>query len=171
MAITTTTLPSGTVLVQGDIGANDIHVPPQGDTILNGNAGDDILRGGRNDDILIGGQGNDQLYGGGGADTFVFQGVFSPSSSARPTGEETDRLYDLNFNDGDKLQFRSFSSSEDNTVVHNFAELHTLVDNSAWQAVGLRNGNLELTYDYGNGIVQHIIISHAAEQYFAAVSA
>lgn len=75
-----------------------------GDDILFGLAGDDVINAGRGNDILAGGAGNDMLSGSAGADTFWFDG-------AALVGRETDRVMDLAFSDGDRLEFHGFGAN------------------------------------------------------------
>jgi Ca2+-binding RTX toxin-like protein len=156
--------------ISGTAGADDLSATNGGST-LNGNKGDDILRGGRGDDIITGGQGNDKMYGGDGADTFRFFGLNTSSSSAAPSGVETDRIYDFDFSEGDKFQFLAFSEASANAVIDSYADLVDLVNNSGWNATELSNGNLMLSYDFGNGIVQNINITGAAAEYHNALIA
>lgn len=73
-------------------------------TVLQTGDGNDTLRGGRYDDVLDGGAGDDQYFGGGGADQFRFFGTKIEGSS------DTDRVFDLNFDDGDTLVFGSYDT-------------------------------------------------------------
>ena len=72
-------------------------------TQLRGNAGNDLLTGGRFADFLIGNAGDDVLVGGEGGDQFRFFGDEIEGSS------DTDRVYDLDFAEGDRLVFGSFA--------------------------------------------------------------
>lgn len=74
------------------------------DDILLGGAGHDTLSGGRGDDVLNGGAGNDALAGGAGADRFVFD-------AADLRGHQLDLVRDLNFREGDTLEFSGFNAS------------------------------------------------------------
>jgi Ca2+-binding RTX toxin-like protein len=68
---------------------------------LFGDAGDDILRGGRYNDIIGGGAGDDQMFGGDGADIFRFNGDLYEGDG----GSDSDKIYDLDFTEGDILAF------------------------------------------------------------------
>lgn len=87
--------------VNGTPGDDDIKALSDGSRVFGG-TGNDILRGNKGDDFLIGGAGDDQMTGGAGADQFRFFGddIDGPS--------DTDRIYDLNFDQGDKLVFDNF---------------------------------------------------------------
>lgn len=74
------------------------------DDILLGGAGNDTLSGGRGDDVLSGGAGNDALAGGAGADRFVFD-------AADLHGHQVDIVRDLNFAEGDRLEFSGFNAA------------------------------------------------------------
>ena len=63
--------PEGSTLVPGTPGVDNLVGGGDMDTLL-GFAGDDLLSGGADDDILVGGVGDDTLTGGGGADTFLY---------------------------------------------------------------------------------------------------
>ncbi len=97
---------AGETYVGGNASDNDIKAVnnPAG-TMLNGLAGDDVLRGGRFDDLLTGGAGNDLLYGGGGADQFRFYG--NQISGAT----DLDKIFDLNFSEGDTLVFGNYAAN------------------------------------------------------------
>jgi Ca2+-binding RTX toxin-like protein len=91
-------------VVRGNAASNNLRavVNDTDGTYFVGNAGDDILRGGRYDDILFGGTGNDEMFGGLGADVFKFSNVFEAG--------DVDKIRDLNFADGDVIQFTAFAS-------------------------------------------------------------
>ncbi len=159
--------------VYGDGGANDIKATNNKEgTYLAGNGGDDILRGGKYNDILVGGEGNDQMFGGDGADTFRFYGDSTALTYLKPDGAETDKIYDLDFSEGDRLDLTGFSEGAANAVVKSFADLVALVNNSGWTAVDQspNNDNLVLSYDFGGGVSQTIIITNGWDA-FAAASA
>lgn len=108
------TFPSSSDVVRGTSGNDDIKAisntgaangpNPGGGSYLSAGAGDDIVRGGKYDDVILGGAGNDSLWGGSGADQFRFSGNDMQGNS------ETDRIYDLNFAEGDKLVFNDFGA-------------------------------------------------------------
>ncbi|RVU07922.1 hypothetical protein EOE18_02295 [Novosphingobium umbonatum] len=96
---------SAKTFVGGTSGNDDLRANSQ-DTdgsYLFARGGDDILRGGKYDDVLTGGAGSDQYYGGAGADQFRFFGY-------DVTTGDRDRVYDLNFSDGDTIVFGSFAT-------------------------------------------------------------
>lgn len=152
--------------VAGNTGNNDLKASPAG-SHLNGNQGNDILRGGRGDDIMTGGQGNDWMYGGDGGDTFRFFGTDTTSSGNLPTGVETDKIFDLDFSEGDALQFLAFSECEANTTVNSWEDLAQLVHDTNWAATENANGTLTLSYDFGGGVVQNIVITGGAAHFNA----
>jgi Ca2+-binding RTX toxin-like protein len=139
-------------------------------TNLNGNGGNDILRGGNHDDLLTGGQGNDQMFGGKGKDVFRFFGLDTVNVGGTPTGNETDNIYDLNFVEGDKILFQDFGEASANGLLDSFGDIVAIVANSEWEASGINgNNNLKLTYDFGEGVVQNIIITNGYSKYLAAM--
>lgn len=97
----------------GGAGNDDLHAG-SGD-YLDGGVGNDVLRGGKGDDWILGGSGNDQLWGGKGADQFRFYGtdlLYSNGTGQAVTKHsETDKIYDLNFAEHDKLVFDKFDAS------------------------------------------------------------
>jgi Ca2+-binding RTX toxin-like protein len=93
--------------VTGNASANDLSASSadtDGSNIQAG-AGNDILRGGRFDDWLTGGAGDDVMSGGGGADQFRFFGTQIEGTS------DLDRIFDLNFGQGDSLVFNNFGAN------------------------------------------------------------
>jgi hypothetical protein len=90
------------LFIHGTSGADRLFGTHHDDIMLGG-AGNDILSGGRGDDVLVGGAGNDAMTGGAGADRFVF-------NAADLTGRETDIVRDLNFAEGDRLEFSGFTN-------------------------------------------------------------
>lgn len=141
---------------------------------LAGNGGDDILRGGHYNDILVGGEGDDLMFGGRGADTFRFFGENGTLSYQKPAGNDVDRIFDLNFADGDRLDFQEFAKEGANAMIRSFDDLVALVNNgSGWTATeqtpgNPKNDNLVLHYDMGDGVSQTIIISNAWDAFHAA---
>lgn len=157
--------------VYGGSGVDDIKATNNKEgTYLAGNGGDDILRGGKYNDILVGGEGNDVMFGGDGADTFRFYGDSTALSYMKPDGAETDKIFDLDFSEGDRLDFTGFSDSSANAVVKSFADLVALVNSSGWTAADQspHNDNLVLTYDFGGGVSQTIIITNGWDAFVAA---
>lgn len=151
---------------------DDLAAMTNNGAYLAGNGGDDILRGWRGNDILVGGEGNDSMFGGGGADTFRFFGLEGALSYQKPDGVETDRIFDLNFGEGDRLDFQGFGEDGANAIVRSWEQLADLVDASGWEAArqSSNNNNLVLTYDFGNGIVQNIVISNGWAAYDGAAA-
>lgn len=91
--------------VGGNAGNNDIKATNDVDgTVLNGGDGNDTLRGGKYDDLITGGSGDDLLFGGGGADQFRFFGNDIDGA------KDTDKIFDLNFDEGDTLVFGSYAA-------------------------------------------------------------
>lgn len=162
--------------VHDDGGNHDIRATNNKEgTYLAGNGGDDILRGGRYSDTLIGGEGDDLMFGGAGADTFRFFGENGALSYQKPAGADVDKIFDLSFAEGDRLDFRDFAESAANAVVKSFADLVALVNNSGWTATEQApgnpiNDNLVLHYDLGGGASQTIIISNGWDAFVAASS-
>ncbi len=91
------------VFIRGTDGADRLNGSNRDDIMLGG-AGNDTLNGGRGEDVLAGGSGNDVLSGGAGGDRFVF-------SAADMHGRQTDRIMDLSFREGDRLEFSGFASN------------------------------------------------------------
>ncbi|MEH3145769.1 MAG: calcium-binding protein [Methylobacterium frigidaeris] len=95
----------------GGVGNDDLH-GDKGNNYLDGGAGNDTLRGSTGDDWLIGGAGNDLMYGGKGADQFRFYGtdLLRADIQSGPQAKhiDIDKIFDLNFGDGDKLVFDHF---------------------------------------------------------------
>jgi len=92
--------------VRGNSGNNDARATNDKDgSYLQTQGGNDTLRGGKYDDILDGGAGDDQYFGGAGADQFRFFGNQIEGSS------DTDRVYDLNFGEGDTLVFGKYEAN------------------------------------------------------------
>jgi Ca2+-binding RTX toxin-like protein len=162
--------------VRGTAGDDDIRSTGNGAYVVTG-AGDDVLRGGRADDILVGGAGNDQLWGGGGADQFRFFGDQIEGTS------DTDRIYDLNFSEGDTLVFGKFDGAfHDGAGVNEFNNGSAAIISSY---LGLQNAQalsggkitivadvktdlLFVSIDNGHGAIETLRISHAAAGYIAA---
>lgn len=85
----------GSDILSGGIGDDQLWGGDDADQ-LNGDSGDDRMRGEAGDDTIRGGWGNDFHWGGTGADRFVF---------AFADGASTERVYDFNRNEGDKLVY------------------------------------------------------------------
>ena len=86
---------AGSDVVSGGTGDDQLWGGDDGDQ-LTGDSGDDRMRGEAGDDTIRGGFGNDYHWGGAGADRFVF---------AFTDGASTERVYDFNRSDGDKLVY------------------------------------------------------------------
>jgi Ca2+-binding RTX toxin-like protein len=131
-------------------------------TILNGYGGNDIIAGGNGNDIIVGGQGDDQMGGGKGADIFRFFGDDIVSLGNTVTGNETDNIRDLNFVEGDSILLDHFSEFTANMSVKSFANIVTLVNSSHWYATDIiGNENLKISYNFGEGKIENIVITVA----------
>jgi hypothetical protein len=95
------------VLVGADAAFSEAPEP----TNVIGTAGNDTLLGAASNDVLYGYEGNDRLegksgndnyYGSLGADTFVFRGT--------ETAGSFDRIRDLNFAEGDRIELSNFEA-------------------------------------------------------------
>lgn len=163
----------------GSSGNDDIRATNDVDgTLLQAGAGDDILRGGKYDDVLVGGSGNDQMFGGDGADQFRFFGSQIDGAS------DSDRIYDLDFSEGDTLVFGNYAAGTfvDDDGVNGFT-LGTAASISSWEGVvnavdnsalvtasrqSIYNDNLILSIDTGAGQVQNLVITGGYSAYVAA---
>lgn len=154
-----------------DGGGHDIRATnnPNG-SYLAGNGGDDTLRGTRYNDILVGGEGSDVMAGGAGADTFRFYGEAVSLDYLKAGGNDVDKIFDLTFSEGDKLDFTGFGEAAANGVIRSFADLANLVAGSDWTASrqNVNNDNLVIKYDFGDGVSQSIVISNGWNAYIAA---
>ncbi|WP_462119127.1 calcium-binding protein [Methylorubrum extorquens] len=165
--------------VRGTSGNDDARAvdDPDGSHINTG-AGDDILRGGVYDDLIVGGSGNDQYWGGGGGDEFRFFGTQIEGSS------DTDKVYDLNFKEGDTLLFGDFypGTFQRDYNVNSFDNGDSAIVNSWFGVVNAVNvsnlvsasklpgssDTLLLSIDNGAGQSQHIEFVNGWSQYLAA---
>lgn len=89
-------------------GANGGYVRATNDpdgTNMNGLGGNDYMLGGRYDDLITGGAGDDTAYGGDGADQFRFFGTQIEGSS------DLDKIFDLDFGEGDLLLLADYGIS------------------------------------------------------------
>lgn len=86
---------AGSDVLSGGTGDDQLWGGDDGDQ-LNGDSGDDRMRGEAGDDTIRGGFGNDYHWGGAGGDRFVF---------AFADGAGTERVYDFNRSEGDKLVY------------------------------------------------------------------
>ncbi|TDL90516.1 Ig-like domain-containing protein [Meridianimarinicoccus aquatilis] len=105
---------------------------------------DQVLIGGNRDDVLIGGTGNDTLIlrlgedsgtGGAGADTFRFDGRYAEPG-------DTHTITDLNFAEGDIIEFRAFAGR---TNITSQADLQFYVDNGFASVTPGSGGALNVT--------------------------
>lgn len=133
------------------------------DDIIDAGRGNDVVNGSEGHDVIIGGVGNDMLSGGAGADTFVFR-------ASDITGKESDRIFDLNFADGDAIEFAGFSSilggADASVTIDSWAALAALANDS--DVVVSRKGTTELlivTVNEGPNQIQEIVISNAYTAY------
>lgn len=142
-------MPTPPTAVSGTSGDDDIRAIPSG-SVMNGGDGNDVLRGGKSNDILVGGSGDDQMFGGAGADQFRF-------FANQLDGVDTDKIYDLNFIDGDTLVFGNFTAGlfSDSEGVNSFSGdtaaqissiegLRNLVGDSDGAITASRKGNTEV---------------------------
>lgn len=134
--------------VLGTSGADTLGTPPvagnpvnsQG-TYLDGRGGDDTISGGKGDDYIVGGAGDDRMYGGKGADTFVFIGTQYEGDN----GSDHDRIYDLNFGEGDQISLSKFAegffdnggdasakvlAGGTSAIIDSYADIVALINNS-----------------------------------------
>jgi len=119
--------------VSGKNGNDDLRATNDKDgSYIHANGGNDTLRGGRYDDILDGGAGDDLYAGGGGADQFRFFGNQIEGQS------DTDRVFDLNFDEGDTLVFGNYTANTffDRTGENAFANGQSAIISSV---EGLKN--------------------------------
>lgn len=154
--------------VGGGAGNDDLKATSNvNGTLINSGAGDDILRGGKFNDILDGGAGNDQMWGGGGADQFRF-------FANKVDGVDTDKIYDLNFGDGDVMVFGGFDagtysdlsgldgfSGGSSAIVSSWEGLANMVSSTGWTVSQKGATDVAiLSYDFGDGRVQEIHVSN-----------
>lgn len=169
----------GKANVSGKAGNDDLRATNDTDgTLINAGAGDDILRGGRFDDILVGGSGNDQMFGGDGADQFRFFGNQIDGAG------DLDKIFDLDFSEGDTLVFGSFAAGtfSDDDGVNAFADDGSAIVSSFEGLANIVNGTTVTAEQRGNtdtlilritndaGQVQEIHISNAYAAFVAASS-
>ncbi len=169
-------LPSGSTDI-GTIGMTEIAGTADNDTLagkkadasLHGYNGDDILRGGSGNDLIVGGKGNDQMTGGAGADTFHFD-----RSDLVVGTKATDKIYDLDFSQGDKLEFQGFTDAHSwsgtTVTAGSFTALHDLVSSSTGHLTATQKGTTDvliLTLRADDGSVNEIHISNAWQAYHA----
>lgn len=167
--------------VGGNAGDNDIKATTNPDgTNLNGLGGNDILRGGKGDDLITGGAGDDLLYGGAGADQFRFYG------NQIDGAKDTDKIFDLSFNDGDTLVFGGYAAGTfsdqagenafaggTSVSISSFEGLVNAVNGSGGHMSVAQKGStgvLILSIDNGLGQIQEIHITGAWAAYQAAAA-
>jgi Ca2+-binding RTX toxin-like protein len=146
-------------------------------TIYNAGKGNDTIRAGKTDDILTGGAGSDSMWGGEGADQFRFF-----ANDVAEGTKDRDRIFDFDFSEGDTLVFGSFDAGTytDDAGINGFSSgtaatvstmegLVSMVENTGWTASkGHFNNNLILSYDFGGGRVQEIVLTNMWADFFAA---
>lgn len=178
-SLTTNQLPA-TQIVRGTAGNDDVRANSRYESYIETGTGNDVLRGGKYGDILIGGAGDDQLWGGGGGDQFRFYGNNIEGSS------DQDRIYDLNFEQGDELVFGAFGTGtfHDSSHVNAFdsgasaiiasleglreADLASARISVSRQALGNNNLTVSLTND--DGQVERIVITNMWSTYLESFS-
>ncbi len=150
--------------VGGNAGDNDLRVTNDVDgTIINAGAGNDVLRGGRYDDILSGGAGDDLYFGGGGADQFRFFGNQIEGTS------DLDKIFDLNFGEGDTLVFGNYGAGtfSDAAGINAFGAGNTEAQISSWQGLAsfIQNSGAVVGFsEKGNTDVLILSIDNGAGQ-------
>jgi serralysin len=125
---------AGDIFGTGNNQANSI-VGNEGVNILDGRGGVDTIKGNDGNDVIFGGEGNDLLYGGSGWDVFAVR----QESVSLPT-LETDRIYDLSFAGGDRVDLSAIDANA------------SMMGNQAFTFVGAFTGaagQALLTYDAG----------------------
>lgn len=78
----------------------------EGVNILDGKGGVDTIRGNDGNDVIYGGTANDLLYGGSGWDVFAVR-----QESVGQPSLETDRIYDLDFAGGDRVDLSQIDAN------------------------------------------------------------
>ncbi len=126
---------AGDIFGTGNNLANAI-IGNEGVNILDGKAGVDTIKGGDGNDVIFGGAGNDLLYGQNGYDIFAVR-----QESVGLATLETDRIFDLNFAGGDRVDLSAIDANS--TVIGDqafqFAAVLTTFSGAAGEAT--------LTYD------------------------
>jgi Ca2+-binding RTX toxin-like protein len=147
---------TGLTYVRAGAGDNDIKASNANGSLLDAGAGDDVLRGGKKADILVGGAGDDEMYGGGGGDQFRFFGNEIDGAS------DIDRIYDLDFSEGDTLVFGNYDGlfqdadglnafdGGDAAIISSFEGLVSAVENS--------NGRITTTFQSNGVLLVHMQI-------------
>lgn len=125
---------------------NDFIAGGSGGDVISGGSGDDIISGGAGTDILSGGDGRDILAGRAGADTFQFMGNFG-----------ADTITDLNFAEGDKLNFYAGSIGEagsfystHNTTITSLGGLVDLIQKTDASVTQAASGSVTIKFGGGN---------------------
>ncbi|WP_306223404.1 hypothetical protein [Bosea beijingensis] len=164
------------------LGTAPVAGPPplnQG-TYLDGRGGDDIISGGKGDDYIVGGAGDDRMYGGKGADTFVFIGTQYEGDN----GSDHDRIYDLNFGDGDQISLSKFGegffdnggdagakvlAGGTSAIIDSYSDIVSLISNSNGKMTFTESSQaLVLRLDVAPGQVQIIQINGGYADFLAA---
>lgn len=178
--LTSNQLPA-TQIVRGTAGNDDVQANSRYENYIATGAGNDILRGGKFADMEIGGAGDDQMWGGGGADQFRFYGDQIAGASDR------DRIYDLNFGQGDTLVFGTYGADTfsesahvnafgggSSAIIASLKGLAEADEASSLVSVGRQaagNNNLLVSLTNDEGQIQQIVISNMWSQYVVAMSA
>eukprot|EP01030_Chromulinospumella_sphaerica_P034897 gene34897-biopygen26217 len=126
---------AGDIAGTGNSGANAI-TGNEGVNVLDGKGGVDTIKGGDGNDVVFGGLGNDLLYGQNGYDIFAVR-----QESVGLATLETDRIFDLSFAAGDRVDLSAIdadSTAMGNQAFH-FAAVLTTFSGAAGEAT--------LTYD------------------------
>lgn len=157
---------------------NDSPPVPKVATEMLGLAGTDTLRGSTLNDVLVGGSGDDHLSGGTGADRLKFFGNDIEGTS------DYDRLYDLNFAEGDTLLFGAYGAgkfsadlgltvlSDGSAVVDSWAGLVNMVQQGAAAAKQLGTTTaMELSLTNASGQKQTLFIKDGWQPYTQALAA
>jgi VCBS repeat-containing protein len=165
--------------ISGTTGVDDLAATadPDGSSI-NAKAGSDILRGGKFNDILTGGAGDDLMSGGTGADQFRFYGDQIEGAS------DLDKVFDLDFAQGDTLVFGSFGantffkaggvnafSGGTAAILDSYADIVSAAaasDLVTAKRASPFNDNLILSVTDADGQIQQISISGGWSQYVLA---
>jgi len=90
-----------------------------GANTLGGLAGEDVISGAGGDDSINGGQGNDSMTGGAGYDTFVILGE-SVLGSEIGAVRDADRILDLSFAGGDRIDLSAIDADANTVGNQNF---------------------------------------------------
>jgi VCBS repeat-containing protein len=166
--------------IGGNNAANDLSAvsADQDGTNINAAGGNDTLRDGKFDDLLTGGAGDDVMSGGGGADQFRFFGTQIEGAS------DLDRIFDLNFGQGDSLVFNNFGANTflkangvnafnggTSAILDSFGDIVAAAGASnlvTAKRASQSNDNLLLSISDADGQIQTISITGGWSQYVLA---